>query len=142
MLPCCANAGGCELKSKLLRCVCSSTPKPTPAPCSLRQVSQSRPKIQRRPDHKTCARTETEQRKTKRKAQNRFKPKARSTQGGEGLLSQPICNTRTQESMAKNPSPREERERTERGEGAWEGEATPLFLRKGPKKKREPERDG
>ena len=45
---------------------------------------------------------------------NEMNSKPRRAQGGKGLLSRTISVQNPQESMAKNPSPREERERTKR----------------------------
>ena len=56
---------------------------------------------------------------------NEINSKPRRTQGGKGLLSRTISVQNPQESMAKNPSPREERERTERERGVAPGEGQP-----------------
>ena len=53
---------------------------------------------------------------------NEMNSKPRRAQGGKGLLSRSISVQNPQESMAKNPSPREERERTKRERGATGGE--------------------
>ena len=53
---------------------------------------------------------------------NEMNSKPRRAQGGKGLLSRSISVQNPQESMAKNPSPREERERTEREREVASGE--------------------
>jgi len=70
---------------------------------------------------------------------NEMNSKPRRAQGGKGLLSRSISVQNPQESMAKNPSPREERESTERERGATGGELL-LCSCAGEKAKRERER--
>ena len=50
---------------------------------------------------------------------NEMNSKPRRAQGGMGLLSRTISVPKPQVSMAKNPSPREKRERTERERGGF-----------------------
>ena len=71
---------------------------------------------------------------------NEMNSKPRRAQGGMGLLSRTISVPNPQVSMAKNPSPREERERTKRERGATGGELL-LCSCAGEKAKREPERE-
>ena len=59
---------------------------------------------------------------------NEMNSKPRRAQGGMGLLSRTISVPKPQVSMAKNPSPREERERTERERGGWRQEKGEVVL--------------
>ena len=59
---------------------------------------------------------------------NEMNSKPRRAQGGMGLLSQTISVPNPQVSMAKNPSPREERERTERERRGWRQEKGEVVL--------------
>ena len=59
---------------------------------------------------------------------NEMNSKPRRAQGGMGLLSRTISVPNPQVSMAKNPSPREERERTERERGGWRQEKGEVVL--------------
>ena len=68
---------------------------------------------------------------------NEMNSKPRRAQGGKGLLSRSISVQNPQESMAKNPSPREERERTERERGAHGMRRSGYVLTQGKSRKRE-----
>ena len=70
---------------------------------------------------------------------NEMNSKPRRAQGGMGLLSRTISVPNPQVSMAKNPSPREDRERTERERGGWcqeKGEAVLFWLAGAPRERR------
>ena len=59
---------------------------------------------------------------------NEINSKPQRAQGGMGLLSRTISVPNPQVSMAKNPSPREERERTGRERGGWRQEKGEVVL--------------
>ena len=59
---------------------------------------------------------------------NEINSKPQRAQGGMGLLSRTISVPNPQVSMAKNPSTREERERTERERGGWRQEKGEVVL--------------